>query len=287
MAVGVLDAELIQAQLDRLDAAVDITGLRSKRGLRCRTKPERRFLALNLAARCLESLLEHRDLQPDRLDLGFALADAVVVATRTLGQQREITLLEACQLGLQLTHPPFVLGFLLFKELRGRVLILAHLAKVALHEDGQQGFDNQLGQVRRVVFVTDGVEIFARRAFEGDLLFQVFDYLVLVGFSRRLQIEIGHAHDLLQIRPAQQCPRHQEDFLLSIAGIDGDTLQQRAQYRRCVDEDTGRCLVLVRQFRHHRPADNADGPGYPKHPPTETPGSPGVPQQKDDYIMHP
>ena len=79
------------------------------------------------------------------------------------------------------------------------------------------------------------------------------------GVRRRPQVEIGHADQLFDVRPADQRAAHQRDLLVEVR-LDREAREQRPQQRFGVDVDARARLVFLRDLVDDGDADDRGDP---------------------------
>ena len=140
---------------------------------------------------------------------------------------------------------------LLVDEDLGRVGVLAGGAQARLDEDRDQRLHDALRPVGVGSRIGQRVEVVARRALDLQRLHQRVDQRFLLGLGIGLQVEVGHAHELLDVRPADQRAAQHDDLLVDV-GLHRQAGHQRLQDRLGVDVDARARLVLVGNAEHAR-----------------------------------
>ena len=100
----------------------------------------------------------------------------------------------------------------------------------------------------------------------SSVLRQAIDQFLLVGLAFDVEVGIGHADQLFDIRAADQGPAQHHDLLVDI-GLDRQPGHQGLEDRLGVHEDTRRSFVFVGDAQNDAGCDCADQPRE-QHPQT-------------------
>ncbi len=196
-------------------------------------------------------------------------------------------------LTLELHHAVFGLDQLLFVRLdllaqeflRG-IRVLAGLPQRAFHEDREQGLDHALGHVGVVVLIANGVEI-GLPAGRGnlDVVAKLIEQRFHLLRGLRLNVEVGHAGDLLQVRARQQGTRHQAHAVTYVRA-NRKPAQQRPQHGIRIHVHPRRSLELVRELLDEDPARDRRDPCHQQDVPAVAPGPLHIAQELADEVVH-
>jgi hypothetical protein len=111
------------------------------------------------------------------------------------------------------------------------------------------------------------------------------DQGLLLGLGLLLQIEVGHAHQLLDVRAADQRATEHLDLLVHI-GLHGQARHQGLEDGLRVDVDAGLRLELVGQCERGGQPHQTQHPGSGQPQPAVLPDPPGLCQQFSDQQFH-
>jgi hypothetical protein len=253
----VLHAQLVQALLDDADAAVDFRVFRHRFD---HALHGRRVFARDLALDGIAGLLRFEEFELGLVQAvrQFRHVRAVVAAgARQHAQVLDLEILERVFSDDQF----FFIGLdLVVDELDRFFRILLLAAEAAFDEDRQQRLDDILAQLRVRIVIGNRVDVVALGADDLDLVHQVVDELFMVFRRLRLDVDIDHAHDALDVRAADQGAAHESDLLVHVRNR-RHAGQQGLQDALGIDVDPGRSLVVIGQAVDDDPADDGHDPG--------------------------
>ena len=277
MLIGVAQQQFVKPRLQLHDAFV-------QRGSRptgeAPAKAEYRLLTADLALQLVAAVLFFLQQQTRLRQLRLGLLQAREIILVVARHHADVLALELLEPLFRLHQSRLVLPDLLRKESLGRIGIAPAFTQGGLDEDRQQRLNNALGMLRVLVGVGDGVQVVVppARTLEFDVAAESIDDAVKVFGCPRLDVQIGHPGDLLQIRAAQQCLRHDVHAIIDI-GLHREPLHQGPQLGVGIDEHAGSGLVLIRQPCHRDPADQHQNPGKQHRVPAIPPDTADIADQ--------
>jgi hypothetical protein len=129
------------------------------------------------------------------------------------------------------------------------------------------------------------VQVVAAGVADLDVLGQPVDQRFLLDLGTGLEVQVGHADELLHIGPADQRAAEHGDLLLDI-GLHGQAGHQGLEDRLRVDVDARRGLVLVGDAPDDDDADDGHDPGHHQRRPAELPHAAHDREQLSDDFFH-
>ena len=142
----------------------------------------------------------------------------------------------------------------------GRIRILAAGPQTRLDEDRRQRLNRAFGSIRFGIAVGKQVQVVAACPCDAQRLHQLVDRGILLRLRLVFQVEVGHSHQLFNIRPADQGSAQHGNLLVDV-WLDRQTGHQRLQYRQGIDMDPRAGLILVRDPKDDYRPDQRDTPG--------------------------
>ncbi len=98
-------------------------------------------------------------------------------------------------------------------------------------------------------------------------------------------LEVGGGGDGFQIRPAEQGSGHHRELLIAV-GLDGQSLEQRAEDSLGVHVHSSGCLVASGLHGHTRPAQDAQSPGEQRGMPPVLPSAAQLRNDHAEVTLH-
>jgi hypothetical protein len=230
-------------------------------------------LALELVAAVERFLLVQLGLPQLRRNLGQL---GVVVAALPR-HHADVLALEFGQRAFGLSQLLLILLQLFLDEALRTGNVLARLAETGFDKNGQQRLHHLFRQIGIGVLIADGVEVLAPGVGNRDFARQTVQHRFSLLGRLGPDIQIGHARDLFQRRPADQLAGHQLDLLLDVRRH-RKPRQQGLQQGLRIHVHAGRRLIAVGERHHPGPADDAHQPGHHDAPPAASPGGFGIGQ---------
>jgi hypothetical protein len=132
------------------------------------------------------------------------------------------------------------------------------VAQARLHEDVEQRLDDPLCAVRIGIPIRDGVKA-GRQARQLDRLHHRIGELVALRSRAHVQVEVGHPHQALDVRPADERAADERNLLVQIR-LDRESRKQRLQQRFGIDVNPRLRFVHLGCPIHHEHADDRGDP---------------------------